>query len=74
MASPRGTEHLGEKLRVLAKTIVPSASKMHIPIPVLLRELEKEASTLHFSLSGGGRRHTVSDEETNLRVGAVTGA
>jgi hypothetical protein len=49
-ASPRGTEHLGEKLNVSAKTKVPSASWIQIRIHVLFREFEKEASTLHFSL------------------------
>jgi hypothetical protein len=63
MASPSGTEQRGEKLRVLAKTNVPSVSRMQIPIPVLLRDSEKEASMLHFSLPGRGRCHAVVDDD-----------
>jgi hypothetical protein len=36
---------------------------MHIPIPVLFREFEKEASTLHFSLPCRGRCQTEGGEE-----------
>jgi hypothetical protein len=63
IASPRGTAHLGEKLKVLAKTKVPSASRIHMPMPVLLRESEKEASTLHFNLPCNGRCQDVVNEE-----------
>jgi hypothetical protein len=63
MASPSGTEHFGEKWRVLARTKVPSVSRTHIPIPVLFRDSEKEASMLHFILPGRGRCHAVVDED-----------
>jgi hypothetical protein len=61
-ASPRGTEHLGEKLIVLANTKEPSSSLIHTPNLVLFRELEKEASILHFNLPDEGRCQTVSFE------------
>jgi hypothetical protein len=65
---------LGEKLNVFAKTNEPSASRIHIPIPVMFRELEKEASTLHFSLSCRERCQAEADDGDDAMSGGAEGS
>jgi hypothetical protein len=62
IVSPSGTEYFGEKWRILAKTNLPSASWIHISVPVLFRDSKKEASMLHFILPWRGSCHAVMDE------------
>ena len=48
--SPTSIKHKGVNHTVLVRTWFPSESQMHMPMPNLLLELEKEESTLHLSL------------------------
>lgn len=53
-ASPTSTEHID-----FASTKLPSKSRMHIHMPNLLEEWEKDVSILHLNLPEAGRRHWI---------------